>query len=410
MTAARRVDVLVVGAGPAGLAAAARLALAGAGRVEVLEREARPGGVPRTCAHGGFGTWTRPLTGPGYACLLTEAAERAGATLRTGVTALDWAAAGPVLTVVGPGGPETVEARAVVLATGARERPRTARLVPGTRPAGVYTTGELQRAVHLFGQHIGTRAVVAGAEEVSYAAAGTLRAAGAEVVALVTEHPSAQAGPARAQAARLRHGIPLLTGTTVTELLGHGRLSGVRVRHRDGRTAVLACDTVVFTGDFVPDHELARRGGLAMDPGTRGPAVDGSAHTSRPGVFAAGNLLHAVEPAGTAAREGARAGRAVLDHLAGAPWPDPGVPVVVSEPLRWIAPNRVTPAARPGGHVLRTGVPLPHPVLYVRQDGRLLHRRRLGPGTAHPNRTLTLPAHWHDRVDPEGGEVRVSTD
>ncbi|MEU0335420.1 FAD-dependent oxidoreductase [Streptomyces sp. NPDC006193] len=409
MTTPRRVDVLVVGAGPAGLAAAARLAAAGAGRVEVLEREAQPGGVPRHCAHGGFGTWTRPLTGPGYARLLTDAAERAGAGLRTGVTALDWATAGPVLDAVGPGGPETVEARAVVLATGARERPRTARLVPGTRPAGVYTTGELQQAVHLFGQRIGARAVVAGAEDVSYAAAGALRAAGTEVVALVTEHPRARTGRVRAQASRLLHGVPLLTGTTVTELLGHGRLSGVRVRHRDGRTAVLPCDTIVFTGDFVPDHELARRGGLALDPGTRGPAVPASLHTSRPGVFAAGNLLHAVEPAGTAAREGARAAGAVLEHLAGAPWPEPGVPVTVEAPLRWIAPNRVTPTAPPARHILRTGAPLTRPVLHVHQDGRLLHRQRLAAGTVPPHRTLVLTGRWHERVDPGGGELRVST-
>ncbi|MEU2927767.1 FAD-dependent oxidoreductase [Streptomyces sp. NPDC007251] len=408
MTTARRVDVLVVGAGPAGLAAAARLAAAGAGRVEVLEREARPGGVPRHCAHGGFGTWTRPLTGPAYAHRLAEAAERAGALLRTGVTALDWGPAGPVLDAVGRGGPETIEARAVVLATGARERPRSARLVPGTRPAGVCTTGELQQAVHLFGQHIGTRAVVVGAEDVSYAAAGTVRAAGAEVVALVTEHPRAQTGPLRAHAARLRDRVPLLTHTTVTELLGHGRLSGVRVRHRDGRTAVLACDTVVFTGDFVPDHELARRGALVLDPGTRGPAVDGALHTSRPGVFAAGNVLHAAERAGTAAAEGTRVAGAVLDFLAGTCWPAPGVPLAVDAPLRWIAPNRLTPAAPPGRYLLRTSAPLTRPVLLVHQDGRLLHRTRPGLGTALPNRTLTLSARWTGRADPEGGEVRVS--
>ncbi|MFI6353829.1 NAD(P)/FAD-dependent oxidoreductase [Streptomyces sp. NPDC050743] len=477
MTDVRRVDVLVVGAGPAGLAAAARLAASGAGRVEVLEREAEPGGVPRHCAHGGFGTWTRPLTGPGYARLLTEAAVRAGAVIRTGVTVLDWVAAGPsanveatdagaagargagpgaanpavagasepgpgardrgaagtsvppdgpdgpgdgpvpgalgprtgtALTAVGPGGPEIIEARAVVLATGARERPRTARLVPGTRPAGVYTTGELQQAVHLFGQRIGTRAVVVGAEDVSYAAAATVRAAGAEVVALVTEHQRAQTGRARARSARLRDRIPLLAHTTVTELLGHGRLSGVRVRHRDGRTAVLACDTVVFTGDFVPDHELARRGALALDPGTRGPAVDGALHTSRPGVFAAGNVLHAVERAGTAAGEGARVAGAVLDFLAGAPWPDPGVPLAVDAPLRWIAPNRITPADPPARHLLRTAAPLTRPVLLVHQDGRLLHRERPGLGTALPKRTLTLTARWTGRVDPKGGEVRVS--
>ncbi|MGW7823188.1 NAD(P)/FAD-dependent oxidoreductase [Streptomyces puniciscabiei] len=474
MTAPRRVDVLVVGAGPAGLAAAARLAASGAGRVEVLEREAEAGGVPRHCAHGGFGTWTRPLTGPAYARLLTEAADRAGAEVRTGVTVLDWAwaaapeagdhrdaaadrspgagrsstdrgraeefpaapaptgrsvgasaaaradagsgsvsgAVGPstgtLLTAVGPGGPEVIEARAVVLATGARERPRSARLVPGTRPAGVYTTGELQQAVHLFGQHVGTRAVVVGAEDVSYAAADTVRAAGAEVVALVTEHPRSQAGRARARSARLRDRVPLLTHTTVTELLGHGRLSGVRVRHGDGRTAVLACDTVVFTGDFVPDHELARRGALALDPGTRGPAVDGALRTSRPGVFAAGNVLHAVERARTAAAEGTGVAGAVLGFLAGAPWPDPGVPLAVEAPLRWIAPNRVTPADPPARYVLRTGTPLTRPVLRVHQDGRLLHRERPTLGTALPNRTLTLTTRWAGRVDPEGGEVRVS--
>ncbi|MER6571008.1 FAD-dependent oxidoreductase [Streptomyces sp. NPDC001093] len=472
MTSPRLIDVLVVGAGPAGLAAAARLAAAGAGRVEVLERETEAGGVPRHCAHGGFGTWTHPLTGSAYARLLTEAAGRAGAVIRTGVTVLDWActglsapgaglpdggaagrsgagpggggpvvagvsgvgsgladsAAGPagsgtgggpvsgaagsragtVLSAVGPGGPENIEARAVVLATGARERPRTARLVPGTRPAGVYTTGELQQAVHLYGQHIGTRAVVVGAEDVSYAAAATVRAAGAEVVALVTEHPRAQTGRARAGSARLRDRVPLLTHTTVAELLGHGRLSGVRVRRRDGRTAVLACDTVVFTGDFVPDHELARRGALTLDPGTRGPAVDGGLHTSRPGVFAAGNVLHAVERAGTAAAEGARVAGAVLDFLAGAPWPDPGVPLAVGAPLRWIAPNRVNPADPPARYVLRTDAPLTRPVLQVHQDGRLLLRARPGLGTALPNRTLTLTARWTGQADPKGGEVRVS--
>ncbi|PKW11402.1 Thioredoxin reductase [Streptomyces sp. 1222.5] len=314
----RRVDVLVVGAGPAGLTAAARLAAAGAGRVEVLERDTQPGGVPRYCVHGGFGAWLRPLTGPRYARLLAEAAERAGAAVRTGVSALDWGSAGPVLCTAGPDGPETVEARAVVLATGARERPRAARLVPGTRPAGVFTTGELQQAVHLFGQHIGNRAVVVGAEDVSCTAADTVRAAGAQVVALVTELPRARTSRTRARSALLRHGVPLLTETTVTELLGHGRLSGVRVRHRDGRGAVVPCDTVVFTGDFVPEHELARRGGLALDPATRGPAVDGSLHTSRPGVFAAGNLLHAAERARAAASEGVRVAEAVLAFLASA--------------------------------------------------------------------------------------------
>ncbi len=407
MTGERRVDVLVVGAGPAGLAAAAALAgsAAGAGtgrRIEVLDREPRAGGAPRTCAHGGFGPWPHRQTGPDYARRLTETALRSGAVVRTGVTALDWA--GPLtLDTVGPHGVETITARAIVLATGARERPRAARLVPGTRPSGVLTTGELQQAVHLHGQPVGTRAVVVGAEDVSYAAAGTVRAAGADVVAMVTDLPRAQTSPARAADARLRLGVPLLTDTTVTELLGHGRLSGVRIRHRDGRTTVLACDTVVFTGDFVPDHELARSGRLALDPGTRGPAVDGALRTGRPGVFAAGNVLHAVERAGTAAREGTHVARTVRSWLSRAEWPA-GLPLLADPPLRWIAPNRVIPGDR-HPYVLRTSAPLPRVLLTVTQDDRVLYETGLGP--ALPHRTLGLTARWTPRVDPAGGPVRV---
>lgn len=341
----REVDVLVIGAGPAGLAAAAFLAATGAGRVEVLDREQQAGGVPRHCAHGGFGTWLHPLTGPAYARLLTDSALRAGAVVHTGVTVLDWAdprgmgrefdhgsaaptrGAGncatsydgaalnqppdpalssqrPALGTVGPAGPETIDARAVILATGARERPRAARLIPGTRPTGIYTTGELQQAVHLHGQRIGTRAVIVGAESVSYSAADTVRAGGADVVAMVTEADRAHTTRARAREARLLRRIPLLTQTTVAELLGHGRLSGVRVRHRDGRTTELACDTVVFTGDFVPENELARRGGLTLAP-----------ETSRPGVFAAGGLLHPGQSAAEAARAGTQVALTVREWL-----------------------------------------------------------------------------------------------
>lgn len=130
------VDVLVVGAGPAGLALAARLANAGAGRVEVLEREQDAGGMPRHLHHGGFGRPPRPwLRGPEYARRSVEAAVAAGAAVRTGVTATGWA--GPLsLDTTGPAGLERITARAVVLATGARERPRSARLVPGSRPQG----------------------------------------------------------------------------------------------------------------------------------------------------------------------------------------------------------------------------------------------------------------------------------
>jgi hypothetical protein len=167
----------------------------------------------------------------------------------------------------------------------------------------------------------------------------------------------------------------------------------------------LVCDTVVFTGDFVPDHELARRGCLELDPGTRGPAVDGALHTSRPGVFAAGSLLHPVESAATATREGVRVAAAVLESLAGAEWPRHTVRLLVEPPLRWIAPNRVAPGDD-HPYVLRASALVNRPVLQVVQDGRLLHKEWLG--TAVPNRTLTLTAEWTGLVDVTGGPVRVT--
>ncbi|MFD9292001.1 FAD-dependent oxidoreductase [Streptomyces sp. NPDC060030] len=417
---AREVDVLIVGAGPAGLAAGAELAAAGAGRVEILEREQEAGGIPRHCHHGGFGgrvdrsayAWAsatgstyarRGTTGPSYARRSVAAAAAAGAALRTGVTATGWA--GPrTLETTGPAGLERITARAVILATGARERPRGARLIPGTRPPGVYTTGELQQAVHLYGQRIGTRAVVVGDEPVSHAAAATLRAAGVHLVAVVTDRT--------APALRLRNPrVPLLTGATVTELMGRTRLSGVALRHDDGRTTTLRCDTVVLTGDFVPDHELARRGGILLDPGTRGPAYDAAHRTSLPGVFAVGNLLHAVEHAGYAAQEGRAVAVPVLHRLAGTEEPaGGGRTIVVDAPLRWIAPNVTGPdGTRPQGDrfVLRTERRLPRPLLVVSQDGRELHRQRLR-AAAVPGRPFHLPADWADRVDRDGTAVRIT--
>ncbi|MFF1510304.1 FAD-dependent oxidoreductase [Streptomyces sp. NPDC058326] len=399
----RTVDVLVVGAGPAGLAAAARLAATGAGRVEVLEREEAAGGTPRHCARTGFGVDAlgRPLDGPGYARRAVRAALRAGATVRTGVSATGWS--GPLtLDLTAPTGLERVRARAVVLATGARERPRSARLVPGSRPAGVLTTGELQRTVLRFGarrEHIGRRAVVVGGDPVARAAVRTLRTAGVDVVAVVTE----DAGRRAAFGA-----VPVVGGAVVTELLGRGRLSGVAIRDRDGRTGTLRCDTVVFTGDWIPDHELARARGLPLAPGTRGPVTDGAFRTAEPGVFAVGNVLRGVEPAPVAAAEGRAVAAAVRERLDGGPWPPAGVPVVTAGPLRWVTPGLLgAEAAVP--LLVRAERPLVRPVVTVAQDGAPLRRERLS-GSLAPWRSVRLPPHWTSGVDLEGGPVVVSAE
>ncbi len=405
-----REPVVIIGAGPSGLAAAA--ALAPHTPVLVLEREAQAGGIPRHCAHQGFGLRDlhRSLSGPAYAQRLVRAALDAGVRIETRTMVTGWASA-DALEVTGPGGRRTVSADAIVLATGARERARAARRIPGDRPAGVYTTGQLQQAVHLHHQGVGTRAVIVGAEAVSWSAVLTLREAGCAVVGLVTRHerPDAYAPMARLGSLALHVGVR--TSTEVTAVLGHGRVTGVEVAdRRTGAREVIACDTVVFTGDWIPDHELARLAGLMMDAGTRGPAVDTALRTSQPHVFAVGNLVHPVDTADVAALDGRHVVHAVRTRLAGlAPLAAP-VPIVAEAPFTWVAPSLMRPgdiAPARGRLLLWSDALVPVPRVVVRQDGRVLARQRL-PWPAAPGRVFRVPWSMLGAVRGDGGPVSVS--
>ena len=404
----RQVDVVVVGAGPAGLAVGAELARGGA-QVEILEREREAGGIPRHSHHTGYGfrDLHRLLTGPEYARRRIELAAIAGAAVRVETTVTGWD--GPLaLNLVSPSGIERIEARAIVLATGARERPRAARLVPGTRPAGVFTTGELQQAVYLHHEKVGRRAVIVGAEHVSFSAALTLAHGGARVAAMVTDLPRHQTyAPFRIGAAA-RFRFPLLTGRTVTGIRGRSRVEAVELTDSAGHVELVACDTVVFTGDWIPDHELARRGGLAIDAGTNGPAIDPSLRTSEPGVFAAGNLIHPVETADAVALEAHRLAAEVarfLEHGATTP---PTVAFHIEPPLEWIAPNRIGPTSGSpslGRFTFRASEVVKRSHLIVEQDGRTLYEKRTR--TLIPSRPYGLAAGWLHRIDPDGPPVVV---
>ena len=331
--------VLVVGGGPAGLTAATVLARGGA-QVTVVDREAVMGGIPRHTDHLGYGLRDRRRVwrGPAYARILTDDARVAGVELRTGTTVLDVRGGGA--TVVDARGRHELTADAVVLATGVRERPRAARLVPGDRPSGVFTTGALQQLVVLGHQRVGRRAVIVGAEHVSCSAVWTLRHAGCEPVAMITDLARHQTTPVLWAASAGRHRVPLHANRRVVEIVGRGRVEAVRLD--DG--TVIACDTVVFTGDWVPDHELARRAGLAMVPGAGAPATTRLGHTSAPGLFATGNLVHPAETADVCAVHGRATAAAVAAWLADRVWPESPTAVAVDAGVRWAArvPDGVT--------------------------------------------------------------------
>jgi thioredoxin reductase len=404
---------VIIGGGPSGLAAAIELRQLGINPVTVIEREREAGGIPRHSAHTGFGLrdLRTVLSGPRYAERYRDLAADAGADLVTETMVTEWEG-DRLLNLTSPAGREQIEPPAVVLATGCRERPRSARLVPGSRPSGVMTTSTLQQLVHLRGQKVGRQAIIVGAEHVSFSAVATLAHAGASVAGLVTDLRKHQSLAAFRAGAAVRYRAPVWSRTAVSAIHGAERVESVELTELDsGLTRSVECDLVVFTADWIPDNELAMMAGCELDPGSLGPLTDQALRTTRRGVFAAGNLLHPAETADICALDGRHVAPSVAAYLRGArEWPT-RVRVIARGPLAWIAPNLLLAA----GHdpprdrfLLRSREFVRRARILVRQDGRELWRRRLG--RLVPGRSAHIPAGWAERVDPAGGPVIVGVE
>jgi thioredoxin reductase len=399
---------IVVGGGPSGLAAAIGLREFGIEPVTVIEREREAGGIPRHSDHTGFGLRDlRTVTsGPRYAARYRELAEASGVEVVAETMVTGWDAE-RALRVTGPAGRWELEPPAVVLATGCRERPRAARLVPGSRPAGVMTTSTLQQLVHLRGKKVGHRAVIIGAEHVSFSAVATLAHAGASVAGLVTELPKHQSLAAFRAGAAVRYRAPVWSRTAISAIHGDQRVESVELTELgSGRTRTVECDLVVFTADWIPDHELAVMAGCDLDPGSLGPLVDQGLRTTRPGVFAAGNLLHPAETADICALDGRHVAASVSAYLRGSrEWPS-GVRLLARDPIAWVAPNLLIAAGHhpPRGRFLfRSREFVRRARVRIRQDGRGLWRARIG--RLVPGRSAHIPFEWAESVDPAGGPV-----
>ena len=409
-------DVVVVGGGPAGLTAARALRDLGIASVVVLEREAGAGGIPRHSDHPGYGVrdLRRSMSGPAYARRLTDDAVSAGVEIHTSSTVTGWAGERAV-SVTSPHGRTTFDAGAVLLATGARERPRSARRVPGDRPDGVLTTGQLQDLVHLHhqsaGGRIGRRAVVVGSELVSWSAVLTLREAGCSTVLMTAEgdRPRSPAGLTWGGRTVLR--VPVTRRTRVTRIIGRDRVTAVELTRLDtGQRTTVECDTVVFTADWIPDNELARLAGLQIDPAHLGPIVDTGLRTSADGVFAAGNLLHPVDTADVAALDGRHAAAQVRDWLEGRRPPAGRVRIGAVDPFAWVAPGWMRPGdvAPARGRLLLWPTEFRAvPLVVVRQGDRVVARRRL-PWPMSPGRMFRVPWSMLADVRPGAGDVIIA--
>ena len=397
-------DVLIVGGGPAGLAAGLELKKLGVKNVLVAEREPEPGGIPRLCGHIGFGLrdFYRVMTGPDYARKYRELAERAEIEVHANTTITGWEQDCQV-SYTSPEGIGSIAAKSILLATGVRERPRSARLVPGHRPQGVFTTGSLQRFV--FEQHlpVGKRAVIVGAEIVSLSVVTTLLHAGVKIVNMVTELPHHQLYlplflPAKILYADLLARTSILTNKRVTNILGQPRLEAIELTDLDsGTKEIVECDTVIFTGDWIPENELTRRGDIQTGRPPVGPQVDSYFRTSQTGIFAAGNLLRGVETADWSALEGRRAAHFIARYLENAEWSASRLELQPEQPIAWVCPNILSEGVPAQGFRYWSNEFRRNATLQVRQGSRVLCEKKIS--WLRANVALSLSSDWVEKVD-----------
>ena len=416
----QHVPLLVVGGGPAGLAAAVAAKEAGCPRVVVLERDTEPGGILNQCIHNGFGLhyFKEELTGPEYASRFVGMAADAGVEIETDTMVLDLTRDRVVRAVSPSRGYREYRADAVVLAMGCRERTRGAIGIPGTRPAGVFTAGCAQRYLNIEGQMVGRRVVILGSGDIGLIMARRLVLSGAEVLACVELQPYSGGLQRNITQCLEDFGIPLYLSHTVTEIRGRKRVEQVVVSAVDEKRRpipdsemVFDCDTLLLSVGLIPENELSRGAGVPLDPRTNGPIVDESMQTGLPGVFACGNTVHVHDLVDFVTLESQKAGRAAAAYAAEATASSPSAPLEIcaGAGVTYTVPQRVFPAKleKTTEVFFRVNGLYDHADIVVLDGGRELFRRKrehLAPGEME---RLTVPA---AKIQSAAGPLTVALD
>jgi len=321
-----QVDLLIIGGGPAGMAAAISAWDAGCRNLLILERDDRLGGILPQCIHNGFGLhrFKEELTGPEYADRDVRAVIERGIPYQCGTMVLDLTA-GRLVTAVSPQhGLQQIQAGAVILAMGCRERPRGALGTPGTRCSGIMTTGTAQRLVNLEGYLPGQKIVILGSGDIGLIMARRLTFEGAQVLACVEIMPYSSGLTRNVVQCLQDYDIPLLLSHTVVDIHGTERLTGVTIAAVDPQTLkpltgteqYMECDTLLLSVGLIPENELSKQAAVRLSGLTQGPVVDQNLATSTPGIFACGNVLHVHDLVDEVSAESARAGLAAVAWLA----------------------------------------------------------------------------------------------
>ena len=384
-------EIVIIGGGPAGLAAAVSARESGVEDVLILEREPELGGILNQCIHSGFGlhTFQEELTGPEYAARFIEKAEKLEIPHWLSTTVVDLTRQGDSLFVTCVSrerGLQVVEAGAVVLCMGCRERPRGALNIPGTRPAGIFSAGTAQRLVNLEGYLPGREVVILGSGDIGLIMARRMTLEGAKVKCVAELMPYSGGLKRNIVQCLNDYGIPLKLSHTVIDIQGKERVTGVTIAQVNekgkpipGTEEQIPCDTLLLSVGLIPENELSKAVGVELSPVTNGPKVNESLETNIPGVFACGNVLHVHDLVDYVSEEAEQAGRHAAAFVRGEKAGEGrDIPVKPQGAARYTVPMTLCPSRMEEETMVRfrVGRNIRKGVVKVYGDDKLLYQRK----------------------------------
>ena len=356
-------EIVIIGGGPAGLAAAIAAYDAGCRSILILERDNQLGGILNQCIHNGFGlhTFGEELTGPEYAARFARQVLDRGIAYKLNTMVLSIGEDKKITAVNRTDGLIEIEATAIILAMGCRERSRGALNIPGFRPAGIYSAGTAQRLVNIEGFLPGRRVVILGSGDIGLIMARRMTLEGAKVLVVAELMPYSGGLKRNIVQCLNDFDIPLKLSHTVVDIQGRERVTGVTIaevgpdrKPIPGTEIHYDCDTLLLSCGLLPENELSRGMGVTISPVTNGPVVDESLQTNIPGVFAAGNVLHVHDLVDFVSEEAAAAGRAAVRYLANGPQDrDREIPITFEGGPRYTVPASIDPKRVEGDLVIR---------------------------------------------------------